>query len=106
MQCVILAAGRGTRMMELTGAVPKPMLEVAGRPLLEYKLDALPEEVNEIVIVVGYLKEVIQQHLSTSYNGKQIVYVEQKNLDGTAGALWSAQPVLKDRFLVMMGDDI
>lgn len=106
MQCVILAAGRGTRMMELTGAVPKPMLDVGGRPLLEYKLDSLPDDIDEVIVIVGYLKEVIQRHLGTLYNGKKITYVEQKDLDGTAGALWSARAVLKDRFLVMMGDDI
>jgi len=93
-------------MMELTGAVPKPMLEVAGRPLLEYKLDALPEEVDEVIIVVGYLKDVIQKHLGTLFHNKRITYIEQKELNGTAGALWSARPILKDRFLVMMGDDM
>ena len=106
MQCVILAAGRGTRMMELTSSVPKPMLDVAGKPLLEYKLAALPEEIDEVVIVVGYLKDVVQKHFGATRAGKRITYVEQKNLDGTAGALWSAQTVLKDRFIVMMGDDI
>ena len=106
MQAVILAAGRGTRMDELTSAVPKPMLEVAGRPLLEYKLDSLPDDVNEIIIIVGYLSHVIQGHFGSLYGGKRISYVEQKDLNGTAGALWSAAPLLRERFLVMMGDDI
>jgi len=106
MQCVILAAGRGTRMMELTSSVPKPMLDVGGKPLLEYKIAALPNEVDEVVIIVGYLKDVVQKHFGASRAGKHITYVEQKELNGTAGALWSAEPVLKDRFVVMMGDDI
>ncbi len=106
MQAVILAAGRGTRMDELTTAVPKPMLEVAGKPLIEYKLEAMPDEVDEIVLIVGYLGSVIQKHLGGRYDNKKIVYVEQKGLDGTAGALWSARSVLHGRFLVMMGDDI
>ena len=93
-------------MMELTGSIPKPMLEIAGKPILEYKLDALPQEVDEIVLVIGYLKEVIERHFGSSYNGKKITYIEQKNLNGTAGALWSARAILKDRFLVMMGDDM
>ena len=106
-QAIILAAGRGTRMTELTASVPKPMLLVAGRPLLEYKIDALPDSVDEVIIVVGYLQNVIREHLGTSYGGRRIIYVEQKKgLDGTAGALWSAQSVLRDKFLVMMGDDI
>jgi len=106
MQAVILAAGRGTRMVELTEAVPKPMLDVLGRPLLEYKFEALPDEIDEVIIVVGYLGSVIQKHFGGSYAGKRILYVEQEELNGTAGALWDAREILKDRFLVMMGDDI
>ena len=116
MQAVILAAGRGTRMVELTTKVPKPMLEVEGKPLLEYKFEALPEEIDEVIIIVGYLGEVIQKHFAGSYIGKHIRYVEQKDLNGTAGALWCAKDILsagggsasggKDRFLVMMDDGI
>lgn len=106
MQCVILAAGRGARMEELTGSVPKPMLMVGGKTLIEHKLDALPEEVDEVVFVVGYLGHVIREHFGGLYAGKRIVYQEQKELNGTAGALWQTRSILKDRFLVMMGDDI
>ncbi len=106
MQAVILAAGRGTRMNELTMATPKPMLPVAGRPLLEYKIDALPDGFDEVILIVGYLQEVIKRHFGAMYGGKKIVYIEQKDLDGTAGALWSAKEFLHDRFLIMMGDDI
>ncbi len=106
MQAVILAAGHGTRMEELTQSVPKPMLDLAGKPLLEYKFEALPAEIDEIVVVVGYLGNVIQGYFGGRYNDKRIVYVEQKEVNGTAGALWCAQSVLHDRFLVMMGDDI
>lgn len=107
MQAIILAAGRGTRMTELTASIPKPMLLVTGRPLLEYKIDALPDSIDEVILVVGYLQNVIREHFGASYGGRRIVYVEQKKeLDGTAGALWSAQSVLHDKFLVMMGDDI
>jgi NDP-sugar pyrophosphorylase family protein len=93
-------------MEELTGSVPKPMLPVGGRPLLEYKLDALPDEVDQVVLIIGYLGDVIQKHFGGRYGEKRIVYVEQKEMNGTAGALWYAKGILKDRFLVMMGDDI
>lgn len=106
MQAVILAAGRGTRMDELTEAVPKPMLPVAGRPLLEYKIDALPDEFDEVILIVGYLKDVIKRHFGAAYENRKIRYIEQAELNGTAGALWSAKEMLTDRFLVMMGDDI
>lgn len=112
MQAVILAAGRGTRMKELTDATPKSLLEVAGRPILEYTLDALPDSVEEVVIIVGYLGGMIHDHFGGEYfglpaqAGKRLLYVEQEPRHGTAGALWSAKDVLKDRFLVIMGDDI
>jgi len=93
-------------MDELTTAVPKPMLPVSGRPLLEYKLDTLPDEIDEIILIIGYLGHVIRHHFGALYGKKRILYVEQEELNGTAGALWSAKDMLHDRFLVMMGDDI
>ena len=105
MQAVILAAGHGTRMDELTTAVPKPMLDLLGKPLLQYKLDALGDEFSDVVIIIGYEGDVIKHRFSAAYDGRKITYVEQGS-NGTAGALWSAQELLKDKFLVMTGDDI
>lgn len=107
MYAVILAAGRGTRMGNLTIDRPKPMLEVAGKTLLQHKFDVLPESVDNIVIVVGYLASVIQNAYGDSYNGKRIHYVTQENpVGGTADALWHAKDLLTGKFVVMMGDDI
>ncbi|MCK5027124.1 MAG: NTP transferase domain-containing protein [Candidatus Pacebacteria bacterium] len=106
MQAVILAAGRGTRMGHLTKEIPKPLLRAGGKTLLEHKLDMLPIEINEIVIVVGYLDTKIKDHLGYSYKNKTIVYVKQRTLDGTAGAIRAAHDVLQEKFVVMMGDDI
>jgi NDP-sugar pyrophosphorylase family protein len=106
MQSVILAAGRGTRMTELTTAIPKPMLDVAGKTLLEHKFDAMPDEIDEVILIVGYLGSVIHDRFGGIYGNKRLLYVEQETLNGTAGALWCAKDILKDRFLVMMGDDI
>ncbi len=103
-------------MRELTSAMPKSLLHVAGRPLLEYTLDALPDEVDEVIIVVGYLGGAIHDHFGPDYFGKRILYVEMEELHGTAAALWCAKDILssgggsasggKDKFLVMNGDDI
>lgn len=93
-------------MDELTISVPKPMLEVAGKPLLEYKFEALPDSIDEVILIIGYLGSVIQQHFGGEFAGKRITYIEQDNLNGTAGALWMAKDLLQDRFLIMAGDDI
>lgn len=106
MQAVILASGRGTRMKELTETMPKPMLRVVGKTLIEHKLDALPDSVDEAIIVIGYLGNVIEERFNDSYNGIRIRYVWQTDLSGTGSALWCAKDLLTDRFLVLMGDDI
>lgn len=107
MQAVILAAGRGTRMGDLVEGTPKVMLEVAGKPLLQHKLDALPEAIGEVILVVGYLGSVIQRYFGGEYNGKRILYAFQENpVAGTADALNQAQGVLQGKFVVMMGDDL
>jgi NDP-sugar pyrophosphorylase family protein len=106
MQAVILAAGRGTRMKELTESLPKALLPLGGKTLLEYEFDALPDEVDEVIIIVGYLGGLIHERFGGNWNGKKIFYVEQEQLDGTAGALWKAKDLLHDRFIVMMSDDL
>ncbi|MDP2816140.1 MAG: sugar phosphate nucleotidyltransferase [Rectinemataceae bacterium] len=106
MQAVILAAGKGTRMKELTQSVPKPMLLVNGKTLIEHKLDVLPPEVSEVILIIGYQGNVIREYFKDEFGGRRISYVEQEELNGTAGALWLAKPLLTDRFVVMMGDDL
>ena len=106
MQAVILASGRGTRMGTLTDSVPKPMLMVAGKTLIDHKLDALPPEIDEVIIVIGYQGQLIREHYGDSYKGIRLQYVEQPELNGTGGAMWLARPLITGRFLVLMGDDI
>jgi len=107
MQAVILAAGRGTRMGDLVDTIPKPMLMLEGKTLLEHKFDILPDDVDEIIIVIGYLGDVIKEHYGDAYNGRKITYVTQENVvGGTADALWTAKDALKEKFVVLMGDDL
>ena len=106
MQAVILAAGRGVRMNHLTANTPKPLLSVGKANLIEWKLSALPTGFDEIIIIVGYLGEQIRKHFGDQFGGKRVRYAEQKDLNGTGGALFLAKNMLKDKFLVMMGDDI
>lgn len=106
MQAVILAAGLGTRMGKLTKNTPKPMLKVLNKNLLEWKIDFLPKEIDEVILVVGYKSEVIKKYFKDNFKGRKITYVEDDELKGTANALWKAKNILKGNFLVMMGDDI
>ena len=80
MQAIILAAGRGTRMGELTKETPKPMLKIKNKPILEYKLNALPEEITEVIFVIGYLGDAIKNYFGDFYNGRKIRYVIQKKI--------------------------
>ena len=106
MQAVIFAAGKGTRLRPLTNKTPKPLLEVAGRPILEYLLDSLPSCIDEVILVVGYLANQIKHHFGHEYQGKSIRYAFQKALLGTFDALNTAEPYLKKKpFLCLVGDD-
>ena len=62
MKAVILAAGEGVRMRPLTNNCPKPMIKILGKPILHHIIDALPDEVNEIILVVGYLGDQIENY--------------------------------------------
>lgn len=106
MKAVILVAGEGTRMRPLTLEKPKPLIEVAGKPILEHIMDALPGEVDEIILVIGYKGNMIKERYGDSYKGRPIRYVHQWMPAGTAHALSIARPFLDGRFLFLFGDDI
>lgn len=106
MQIVILAAGRGTRMKELTDEIPKPMLKIKNKPILEYKLETLPQEITEVIFVVGYKGSKIEEYFGNEFDGRKISYVIQENLNGTGGALWLVKDLVEEKFIVMMGDDL
>ena len=88
MKAVILAAGKGTRMRELTNELPKPMLKVQGRPILEHIVSGiLAAGVKEIFIVTGFRADVIENHFSDGKKfGAKIFYGRQVVQDGTGKA--------------------
>ena len=107
MQCVILAAGKGTRMRPLTESLPKPLVKICDKPLLQHIVEALPEEVDEIILVVNYLKEQIIAFCGTEFCGRQVKYLTQTNpAGGTGDALMCAKDLIRGRFLFMYADDI
>ncbi|MDQ5962243.1 MAG: UDP-N-acetylglucosamine diphosphorylase / glucose-phosphate thymidylyltransferase [Patescibacteria group bacterium] len=108
---VILCAGRGTRMGALTENCPKPLLPLSnGQTLLEIKLHALPKSITKVILIVGYLGDMIREHIGNMYEGKEITYVVQdiEKAYGTGAALTLAQEYIdkETSFLVLMGDDI
>jgi len=106
MQAVILAAGKGLRLRPFTEKHPKPLITVGNKPLIHFTLETLPDEISEIIIIIGYLAEQIIEILGDNWQGKPIKYVNQPNLNGTGNALLMAKDLLHDKFLVVNGDDL
>ncbi len=107
MQTVILAAGRGTRFGALTETKPKPLIEVGGKVLIRHVLDALPEQIDGCVIVLGHLGHLIERELGCVYRGRSLKYVWQEER-GTGGALLAARALLtgQEPFMVVGADDM
>ena len=103
-KAVVLAAGKGTRMGALTDELPKPMLIVAGKPLLEHVLDRLGQAgVESCGVVTGYRHEVIEAHFA--HYPMELVFIHQETIDGTAGAAkLTRQYAGSDPFLLTYGD--
>ncbi len=106
MQAVILAAGKGLRLRPLTDTIPKALVDICGQPLIFHILTSLPDDVTEIFIVVGYLKEQIMQMVGDAWNEKPVQYILQDPLDGTGSALHLVKNDLHGKFLVVNGDDL
>ena len=108
MQCVILAAGEGSRMRPLTTSRPKVMLPLAGKPMLEHLIrNVLDAGIMDIVLVVGYHEDAIRKWFDNgSEYGVSIRYVVQRKQMGTADALRTAEPFIHESFLMLNGDMI
>jgi NDP-sugar pyrophosphorylase family protein len=62
MKAIILAAGRGTRLQPLTNTIPKPMIQICGKPILEYLMDSIYKDVSEIILIVKYKQDIIEEY--------------------------------------------
>jgi glucose-1-phosphate thymidylyltransferase len=107
-QAVILAAGEGQRLRPFTVTKPKVMLSIAGKPILQYVVEALAQNgIRQVVIVVGYRREQIFNYLGTGEKfGVDIVYITQERQLGTAHALAQVKSVVGNEFLVLPGDNL
>ncbi len=107
-KAVILAGGLGTRLRPYTLFVPKPMLPVGHRPILEYIVDWLRDNgFGDIVISTGYLGRMIEDHFRDgSQFGVRVQYATSSKPLGIAGQLRNAEPLLPSRFVCLYGDAI
>jgi glucose-1-phosphate thymidylyltransferase len=108
MKAVILAAGEGARMGPFTASVPKVMIPVGNRPILEYVVRAVVESgIRDILMVIGYRRERIQSHFQ---DGKafdaRITYIPEPKQLGTAHTVRQAKSSLEGRFLVLNGSSL
>lgn len=107
MQAVILAAGKGTRLRPLTNEIPKPMIQVGGKPILERTLSILPDAIDEALIVVGYRGDAVKKHFGNQFGKVKLTYVDQGEPRGTGHALLAAKPhITSKQFLLLNSDDL
>jgi NDP-sugar pyrophosphorylase family protein len=108
MQAVILAAGEGRRLRPLTERLPKPMLNVGGRPILEHNVRLLARHgVDEIFINTHHAADSITDYFGNGSSfGVSIKYSNEEAILGTSGALWPLQEHLSSAFFVLYGDNL
>jgi len=103
---IVPLAGKGTRLLPLTKRVPKPLVRVAGRPVMDYVMDAVQGlDVEELIVITGHLKDVVERYIVERYDVKA-TFVEQKTLDGTAGAINLARPYVDSPVLIIFVDTV
>jgi dTDP-glucose pyrophosphorylase len=106
MKLIVPLAGKGTRLLPLTKRVPKPLVRVAGRPVMDYVMDAVKGlDVEELIVITGHLKDVVERYIVKRYDVKA-TFVEQKTLDGTAGAINLARPYVDSPVLIIFVDTV
>ncbi len=107
MKAVIPLAGKGTRLRPHTHLVPKPLVNVAGQPVMGYILkELIALGITEMVFIVGYLGDVIRSWMAEHYPQLSVHYVVQEVQDGTAGAIKLAEPFADDELLILFVDTL
>lgn len=108
MKIVIMAGGKGTRIAEVDSQVPKPMIPIDGRPILEYQIDTLRRQgYRDFILIIGHLGSVIKDYFKDGSRWEVSVrYIEEESPLGTAGALYYLKDEIKEDFLLLNGDII
>ena len=107
MKVIIPLAGKGTRLRPHTHITPKPMLRIAGKPVIDYVMDDLAKlgGVDEVIYITGHLKEKVEQYTRSRYPWKS-VFVEQVEQKGTADAIGLARPYVDRPVMIIFVDTI
>ena len=108
MKVIIPLAGKGTRLRPHTHITPKPMLKVAGKPVMQYILEDLRRlgNVEQIIYITGHLKEKVEDYARSTFADIPGVFIEQKIQDGTAGAVALARDYVDQPVLIIFVDTI
>jgi len=107
MEAVVLAAGKGTRLRPLTEDKPKGMVEVDDKPILTHCFEQVVElGADELIVVVGYMKEKIIDYYGDEFEGTPITYAHQREQLGLAHALLTVEENVDGDFMLMLGDNI
>jgi glucose-1-phosphate thymidylyltransferase len=106
MKVIVPLAGKGTRLLPLTKRVPKPLVHVAGRPVMDYVMDTIAGfDVEELLVITGHLKADVERYIRTHYR-VPARFVEQQTLDGTAGAINLARPWVDGPVMIIFVDTL
>src|SRR5271170_420092 len=108
-QCLILAAGNGTRLRPVSGGLPKPLVQFRGKPILEHViLRAHQAGVDEFVIVIGYRSDLIRRWFDSRWLGNvSLTWVENTEYDKSNGiSVLKARNEIHDNFLLLMADHV
>lgn len=107
MKVIIPLAGKGTRLRPHTHLTPKPMMKVAGKPVMSYVLDELKKlgNVEQVIYITGHLKEKVEEYARAEMDVPS-VFIEQKIQDGTAGAIALAKDYVDQPVLIIFVDTI
>ena len=109
MKAIIPVAGAGTRLRPLTYTQPKPLIPIAGKPIISFIIDQLVSVgVKEFVFIIGYLGEKIKEYVEEQYPHLEKEFVFQKERHGSGHAIWTARKVLKgvSEAIIVFGDSI
>jgi glucose-1-phosphate thymidylyltransferase len=105
-QVIVPLAGKGTRLRPHTHLIPKPLLRVAGRPVMDWVMDTLDGlDVSELICITGHLKEQIEAYTPGRYRWPSR-FIEQRVQDGTAGAINLARPLVTGPVLIIFVDTV